>query len=140
MLTWIIAILLLLFKLLVQMTLTSPTQIASMAKSTFYLAIRGAEYAEWIHDDLQRELLDWLSYLSWPIIGLLITFGAELIWLFTAPPIYFWKLCWHPDGRSILQMLQNPRFVTEKKRRSDHSGQLSRRKDAKGSQCLLTSW
>ena len=85
-----------------------------MAKSTFYLAIRGAKYAEWIHDDLQRELLDWLSYLSWPIIGLLITFGAELIWLFTAPPIYFWKLCWHPDGRSILQMLQNPRFVTEK--------------------------
>ena len=43
-----------------------------------------------------------------PLYQILLTICTELIYDVTIAPIYFWKLCWHPKGRSIWQILNNP--------------------------------
>ena len=55
-----------------------------------------------------NEILRWTNYLISPLYQLLITICTELIYDVTIALIYFWKLCWHPKGRSIWQILSDP--------------------------------
>ena len=50
----------------------------------------------------------WTHYLISPLYRLLLTICTELIYDVTIAPIYFWRLFWHPKGRSIWQILIDP--------------------------------
>ena len=54
-----------------------------------------------------NKILTWTRYLIMPLYQLLLTICTELIYDVTIAPIYFWKLCWHPKGRSMWQILSN---------------------------------
>ena len=43
-----------------------------------------------------------------PLYQILLTICTELIYDVTISPIYFWKLRWHPKGRSIWKILNDP--------------------------------
>ena len=94
--------------LLVQMTLAITYQISIlyqfltnvMAKcDMIYIAFRNSFF---------NDILTWTHYLIMPLYQLLLTIFTELVYDVTIAPIYFWKLCWHPKGRSICKILNNP--------------------------------
>jgi hypothetical protein len=62
----------------------------------------------YIEQDLPDELISWLSYLFFPAIIAVLSGCHLAVSGVTAIPIYFWTLLWHPDGRSIFDMLCNP--------------------------------
>ena len=43
-----------------------------------------------------------------PSYQLLLTVGTKLIYDVTIAPIYSWKVCWHPKGISICQIVSDP--------------------------------
>ena len=59
-------------------------------------------------NSLFNEILTWNHYLIMPLYQLLLNFFTELIYDVTLALIYFWKLCWHPKGRSIWKILNDP--------------------------------
>ena len=61
-----------------------------------------------IKQELPGELISWLPYLFFPEIIAVLSFCRATICGLTAIPIYIWALFWHSNGRSILDMLQNP--------------------------------
>lgn len=54
------------------------------------------------------QMIVWLLYLATPPIAWLILSLGSIFCLFMSPIIYFWQLLWHPNGRSILEMLRDP--------------------------------
>jgi hypothetical protein len=64
--------------------------------------------AKYIKDDFPLELMTWLLYLFIPAISPLLSSCYLLICGLLLIPIYSWKLLFHPDGHSILDILQNP--------------------------------
>jgi hypothetical protein len=64
--------------------------------------------AKYIKNDFLLELMTWLLYLFIPAIGSLLSSYYLLICGLPSIPIYSWKLLFHPDGHSILDILQNP--------------------------------
>jgi hypothetical protein len=63
---------------------------------------------EYIKQDLPGKLISWLSYLFFPAIIAVLSGCHLVVSGVMAIPIYFWTLLWHPDGRSIFDMLCNP--------------------------------
>jgi len=63
---------------------------------------------KYIEQELPCELISWLSYIFFPAIIAVLSSFHIVVSGFTAIPIYFWTLVWHPDGRSIPDMLRNP--------------------------------
>ena len=50
----------------------------------------------------------WTHYLVSPLYQILLTICTELTYDAAIAPIYFWKMCWNPKGRSIWQIISNP--------------------------------
>ncbi len=63
--------------------------------------------AKYIKNDFPLELMTWLSYLFIPAIGSMLSSCYLLFCGLLLIPIYSWKLLFHPDGQSILDILQN---------------------------------
>ena len=55
------------------------------------------------------ELFGWLQYIFIPYIAALLQGYLGFICGLFLVPLYFWNLLWHPNGRSIYDMLSNPK-------------------------------
>jgi hypothetical protein len=64
--------------------------------------------AKYINDDFVLKLMTWLSYLFIQAIGSMLSSCYLLFYGLLLIPICSWKLLFHPDGCSILDILQNP--------------------------------
>jgi hypothetical protein len=64
--------------------------------------------ATYIKNDFPLEVMTWLLYLFIPAISSLLSSCFLLFCRLLSIPIYSWKLLFHPDGHSILDILQNP--------------------------------
>jgi hypothetical protein len=54
------------------------------------------------------ELFGWLGYIFIPYIAAILQGYIAFIQGILLVPLYFWNLLWHPNGRSIIDMLWNP--------------------------------
>ena len=54
-------------------------------------------------------ILTWSHYLIAPLYRILIIICFEMIYDIAIAPTYFWKLCWHPKGRLIWQIISDPK-------------------------------
>ena len=94
--------------LLVRMTLAIPSQIYTIYQFLTCTMMKcDMTYVKY-RDKIFKDILMWMHYLVSPLVRLLIMTCSELIYNITLAPIYFWKLCWHPKGRSIWKMLSDP--------------------------------
>jgi hypothetical protein len=90
------------------MTLLLPTLLYSTIKILIKFMDVAAYTVKYIEQELPGELISWLSYLFLPATTAMLSYCQIIVIGFTAIPIYSWTLFWHPDGRSILEMLRNP--------------------------------
>jgi hypothetical protein len=91
------------------MTLLLPTILHTTIKIFIALMDTASYAAKNIENDFPLELMTWLLYLFIPAIGSLLSSCYLLICrLLSIPIVYSWKLLFHPNGRSILDILQNP--------------------------------
>jgi hypothetical protein len=90
------------------MTLLLPTILYSTIKIFIKIMDVAAYAAEYIEQELPGKLISWLSYLFFPAIIAVLSYCQVIVSGFTAIPIYYWTLFWHPDGQSIFDMLLNP--------------------------------
>jgi hypothetical protein len=75
----------------------------------FIAFVDTASYAaKYIKNDFPLELMTWLSYLFIPAISSMLSSCYLLFCGLLMIPIYSLKLLFHPDGCSILEILQNP--------------------------------
>jgi hypothetical protein len=58
--------------------------------------------------DLPIELLHWKGYIFIPIISTTLLHCHSFFYGIVSIPVYYWNLFWHPNGRSIIDMLQDP--------------------------------
>ncbi len=89
------------------MTLHLPTILHTTIK--IFIAFMTASYAAtYMENDFPLEAMTWLSYLYIPAIGSMLSscniLFCGLLWI----PIYSLKILFHPNGRSLLNILQNP--------------------------------
>ena len=54
------------------------------------------------------QLCEWTKYLLLLPIAWMIFITGSTTGFILSPIIYFWNLIWHPDGRSILDILRDP--------------------------------
>jgi hypothetical protein len=54
------------------------------------------------------EIFSWLAFIFIPIFEPMLIFGYSITCTIISILIYAWKLLWHPNGRSILDMLRDP--------------------------------
>ncbi len=67
------------------------------------------DYAlRYFEQDFPTELLCWMGYIFIQIITSMILGYSSFIHGIFWVPIYFWNLVWHPNGRSVIDILQNP--------------------------------
>ena len=92
----------------IRMTLTTFTLLQFLGKRFINFSTKCDRYLEQVQSSLFWEIITWFFFLTTFNINFLIGTAREIIFAFTAPPIYFWKLCWHPQGRSICDMLKSP--------------------------------
>jgi hypothetical protein len=90
------------------MTLLVPTKLYSTINTFIKIVDVTAYTAKYNEQALPGKLISWLSYLFFLAIIAVLSYCHVVISGFTTIPIYFWTLLWHPDGRSILDMLRNP--------------------------------
>ncbi len=83
-----------------------------------------ALFTKYIEQDLQIEIFLWLTYIFIPIFEPMVLFGYSITCTIISIPIYAWKLLWHPNGQSTLNMLQDPegnsRLIPYNKRENHH--------------------
>ena len=94
--------------LLVQITLAIPSQIYILYQFLTHVMTKCDMTYIAFRNFFFNEILTWNHFLISPLYQLLLTIFTELIYDVTIAPIYFWKLCWHPKGRSIWQILSYP--------------------------------
>ncbi len=86
-----------------------------------------ARSTNYIEQDLPMEIFSWLAFIFIPIFEPMLLFGYSITCTIISIPIYAWKLLWHPNGRSILDMLRNPegnlRLIPYDKRENRHRWQ-----------------
>jgi hypothetical protein len=76
---------------------------------TFATMMNIADYAfRYFEQDFPTELLCWMGYIFIPIITTMILGCSSFIYGIFSFPIYFWNLSWHPNGQSVIDILQNP--------------------------------
>jgi hypothetical protein len=63
--------------------------------------------AKYIKNDFPLHMITWLSYLFIPAICSMLSSCYLLFCGLLSIPIYSWKLLFHPDGHSNLDILQN---------------------------------
>ena len=90
------------------MTLAIPSQISILYKFlTNVMTKCDMTYVDF-RNSFFNEILTWTHYLIMPLYQLLLTICTDLIYYVTIDPIYFWKLCWNTEGRSIWKILSDP--------------------------------
>ena len=95
----------LLLKLLIQMTLASPTLLSIVYKKSINAAVTCKRMTENFGANFIMELLAWTFFVLGPLILLALNCGAHVLQSCLFVPKYAWDLFWHEDGRSILDML-----------------------------------
>jgi hypothetical protein len=75
----------------------------------------------YLEQDFPIEFFGWIQYIFAPTLYFTVESCASFLYGILSIPIYFWNLIWHPNGRSIIDMLSNPkgnrRFVQSKETR-----------------------
>ena len=89
-------------KLLIQMTLTSFTLLSHTATTIEQKLTHTKATLFW-------EIIEWLLYILIPLLGVVLNAYWEIAATALFVPSYCWKLFWHKDGRSLIDMLLNPR-------------------------------
>jgi hypothetical protein len=90
------------------MTLLLP-KISYFTFKTFATMFNIADYAFRYQEHVfPNEFLCWIGCIFIPIITTTLSGYCFLIHGIFSIPIYFWNLLWHPNGRLIYEMLQNP--------------------------------
>jgi hypothetical protein len=90
------------------MTLLLPKLSYFIIKTSFAPMNFIGYFFKYLEQDFPVELFGWLGYIFIPSLTAILqgyiafTQGIFLV------PLYFWNLLWHPNGRSILDMLWNP--------------------------------
>jgi hypothetical protein len=75
---------------------------------TFTTMLNIADYTfRYFKKDFPTEFLCWMGYIFVPIITATLLSCSSFIHEILSVPVYFWNLLWHPNGRSIIDMLQN---------------------------------
>ena len=95
--------------ILVHMTLSVTSQIYNIYHFLSWLKIKRDTIYFTTRDTFFWDTLTWSHYLIAPLYRILIIIWCELIYDITIAPIYFWKLWWYPNGRSIWQILSDPK-------------------------------
>ena len=91
-------------KLLIRMTLASSTLLYNIMRLTDNFVKRAQEISAGIF----WESIHWTFYCLAPMSWFLLTISTQFVHDIILVPKYAWDLLWHPDGRSIFQMLCNP--------------------------------
>jgi hypothetical protein len=105
--TRILAFFCFLLSLPIQMTLLFPKLSYFIIKTSFAATNFIGYFFKYLEQDFPIELFGWLGYICIPSLTAILqgyiafTQGIFLV------PLYFWNLLWHPNGRSILDMLRN---------------------------------
>ena len=101
------------------MTLLLPTIFYVTIKILLKIMDVAAYTAEYVEQELPGEIFGWLGYTLIPPITATLVNGSAFLHGIVSVPIYFWNLVWHPNGRSIIDMLRNPegngRFISSNK-------------------------
>ena len=117
-------------KLLIRMTLASSTLLYNIMR----MADNFAKRAQEISAGIFWESIHWTCYFLAPMSWLLLMISTQFVHDIILIPKYAWDLLWHPDGRSIFQMLCNP----------NGDGPLKKRYYSRGLACqddnLVTKW
>ncbi len=92
----------------IQMTLLSPNIYYFIFK-TFLTAMNIAGYTlRYLEQDFPIERLYSMGCFFIPIISATLIGCYSFFHKIFLIPVYFWNLLWHPNGWSIINMLQNP--------------------------------
>jgi hypothetical protein len=101
------------------MTLLLPTIFYSTIKILIKIIDVTAYTTEYIEQELPGELFGWFGYILIPPITATLVNCLAFLHGIVSVPINFWNLVWHPNGRSIIDMLRNPegngRFISSNK-------------------------
>ena len=89
------------------MTLAIPSQIYILYQFLTRVMMKCDMTYVAYRDSFCKDILTWTHYLILPLYQLLLTIWTEQIYDVAIAPIYFWKLCWHPKGKSIWQILSD---------------------------------
>ncbi len=90
------------------MTLLLPTLFYFIIKASLTGIIFVGHALKYLEQDFLVELLGWLGYIFISYISAFIQGCIAFICGILLIPLYFWNLLWHPNGRSIYDMLCNP--------------------------------
>ena len=112
------------------MTLASSTLLCNIMRLTDNYVKRAQEISAGIF----WESIHWTCYFLAPMSWFLLTISTQFVHDIILVPKYAWDLLWHPDGRSIFQMLCNPNGDGPLKKRYYSRG-LARQDDN-----LVTKW
>jgi hypothetical protein len=115
----VLAMLCFLFLLPIQMTLLLlPKIFYFILKTSAALLIHADIGFKYLDQDFPIEFIGWIQYIFGPSFAFMIGSGVSFIYGILSIPIYFWNLFWHPNGRSIVDMLANPngngRFISSR--------------------------
>ena len=104
-----------LLKLLIRMTLASPTLLLSIIKNSISICTTCERKYQEMSSSIILEVMNWIFYIFAPIIWILILYSAEILQGALYVPKWTWELIWHPDGRSIWRMLSDPEGKLDRK-------------------------
>ena len=98
------------------MTLLLPNLFYLIIKTSLVGILLAGHVIKYLEQEFPMELFGWLGYILIPHIAALLQGYIGFICGILSVPLYFWKLLWHPNGRSIYDMLCNPegqgRFIS----------------------------
>jgi hypothetical protein len=98
------------------MTLLLPNLFYFIIKTSLAAMVFIGHVIKNLEQDFPVELFGWLGYIFIPYITAILQGYIVFIRGLFSVPLYFWNLLWHPNGRSILDMLCNPeghgQFIT----------------------------
>lgn len=89
------------------MTLLWPNLSCFIIKISLAGILFAVHVLKYIEQEFPIELFGWLGYIFIPHITALLQSYIGFIQGVISVPLYFWNLLWHPNGRSIYDMLCN---------------------------------
>jgi len=98
------------------MTLLLPNLSCLIIKTSLAGILLAGHVIKYLEQEFPIELFGWLGYILIPHVTALLQGYIGFIRGILSVPLYFWNLLWHPNGRSIYDMLCNPegqgRFIS----------------------------
>ena len=93
------------------MTLFLPTLSHFIIKTSLAAMVFIGHVFKYLKQDFPIELFGWLGYIFIPYIPAILQGYIAFIHGIFLVLLYFWNLLWHPNGRSVLDMICNPGFM-----------------------------